>query len=315
MNRILKKIVEALTKRYFLNLVNRAYSQKGCEEHLTIQRWARIWYGLNQTQQYKKKLADLIISFLYQAQIELFRQGHDLLLGKSPIGFDDLHITCRSSDVNSGVVYLYGFSDNLTFFDLYRQHIEEGTTVLDVGANLGIHTAVLSRCIGEQGQVIAYEPVGRIFDRLQRTIQLNNLTNVSCRNIGIGDIPGTIGFNDKEGDFNIGKARIQTDAETSIPLTTIDKEAAGFSERVSLIKVDVEGFERQVLKGAEYTLQQHRPVVVCEFNPDNYPFWDLLDLIPFKADYYQVSYSYWEQLIPIHPDHFSETADLLIVPK
>lgn len=315
MNRIIKRIAEALTKRYFLNLVSRAYSQKGCDEHFTIQRWAQVWYGLNRTGQLKRKLADLFISFLYQVQVELFQQGHDLPLGKSSIGFDDLHITCHASDANSGVVYLYGFSDNLTFFDLYRQYIRKGTTVLDVGANLGIHTAVLSQCAGEQGRVEAYEPVVRIFDRLQDTIQLNGLTNVSCKNVGIGDAPGSIGFDDQEDDFNIGKARVQESAETTIPLTTIDIEATDFTRRVSLIKVDVEGFERQVLRGAENILQQHRPVVICEFNPDNYPFRELVELIPFEADYNRIPYSYWEQLIPIDPDCFSETADILIIPK
>ncbi len=315
MNRVFKRIVEALTKRHFLNLLNRTYSQKDSNEHLTIQKWAQIWYGLKKSGIIRRKWAGLFISFINQAQVELFHKGHELNLGESVIGFSDIQISCHSTDANSGVVYLYGFSDNLTYFDLYRQYAGAGTTAIDVGANLGIHTAVISQCVGEQGQVVAYEPVERIFQRLKNNVQMNGLVNVSCIHMGIGDTHGTIGFDDQEGDFNIGKARIQTSAQTTIPLTTIDTEAPKYPSRVSLIKIDVEGFERHVLRGAINTLQQHQPVVVCEFNPESYPFQELVELIPFKADYYQIPNSYWETLELIDPSFYSRASDVLIIAK
>ncbi|MFC1499614.1 FkbM family methyltransferase [Candidatus Zixiibacteriota bacterium] len=313
--RIFKRIAEALTKRYFHNLLLRSYAQRGCKAHLLIMRWASIWYGLNLSGNVKTTLSNLYILFLHQAQLEIFEKGHTRSLGESPIGFENLQIICHSSDANSSLVYLYGFSDNLTYFDIYQQHIVAGSTTLDIGANLGIHTAVMSRCVGEQGHVKAYEPVGRIFERLQGTIQLNGLTNVDCRNTGVGDVPGTIGFDDLEGEFNIGKGQVRNGAKSSIPITTIDNEATEFTGRVSLMKIDVEGYELSVLRGAHNTLYQHKPILVCEFNPDTYSFSDFVEVIPYRSDFFQIPNSHREQLKPIHPDRFSCAGDILVLPK
>ena len=310
-----KRFLEAVSKRYFLNLVSRAYREKDNRKHRIIKRRAQTWFGFHHHGTLTRIISKTYIDFLFQAQFNLFRKGLRLDLGPAPIGFDDLSILCYSTDANSSVVYLYGFSDNLTFFDIYRKYALPDSTVLDIGSNIGIHSLVLSRCVGEGGRVISYEPIRPMYDRLAENIASNNISNVIMKNIGVGESPGHVGFDDKEGNFNIGKGHVDQSISKTIPVTTIDSERAEVPGPISLIKVDVEGYELPVLRGARRTLEEHVPVIVCEFGPQHFNFRDLAATIPFEADYFRIPYTYWVKLHQIEDIHFDKPADILIVPK
>jgi hypothetical protein len=96
-----------------------------------------------------------LIDAVYHAQLELFQRMSAAVLGPSPIAFDDAQLECLSSDANSSSFYLYGFSNNLTYFDLYARLLSPGAIAVDVGANLGIHTLVRARGVGPVGRVYA----------------------------------------------------------------------------------------------------------------------------------------------------------------
>ena len=153
-----RRIIERVTRRYFRRLVSDAYHHPDLASHERIRKAARLWYGRIRGTRFERRWSELFIELVYHAQHALFRDGLDCDLGASPIGFEDLLLNCRSSDANSSVVYLFGFSDNLTYFSLYRRFVQPGSVAIDVGANLGMHSLVLSRLVGNRGAVIAYEP-------------------------------------------------------------------------------------------------------------------------------------------------------------
>ncbi len=313
--KLARRISQRATRRQFRRLVSDAYHHPNLTSHSRIRKAAGHWYGTMRGTAFDRRWSELFIELVYHAQLALFRDGLDRDLGASPIGFEDLMLNCRSSDANSSVVYLFGFSDNLTFFALYRKFIQAGSVAIDVGANLGMHSLVLSRCVGERGSVIAYEPSDSIHDRLLQNIGRNDASNIVSRKLGLWDRPGRASFESREGEFNIGKGAIHDGAPVQVPVTTLDEEASSLKGRVGLIKIDVEGAELSVIKGARGMLSEHRPTLIMEFNPEQYSLADLVDQIPYDCRCYRVPYTLWESVTPIEGVSFGQRADILIIPS
>ncbi len=158
------------------------------------------------------------------------------------------------------------------------QLLGTGLTVLDVGANFGTFAIALSRVVGPNGQVHAFEPQRLIYNMLIGSVALNSLTNVYGHNVAVGDredrieIPqfdynhplnfGSIEFAPEQGE-KLTQTRGHDPAKVEyVPLTTIDRFEF---PKVHLIKVDAEGMELQVLGGALQTIRRCRPVLYAEY--------------------------------------------------
>lgn len=308
----IKRAAELLTKRYFIRLVSSAYAQKGCKSHINISSLARRFYGTSGTRNpFVNRWA---MDFLLQAQSDLFCRHEELGHGgTTQIGFEDLAIHWQSNDANSSLVYLFGFSDNLVHFDMYRKIVTPGSLVIDVGANIGMHSLVLARCTGKNGRVLSFEPSDRVFQRLLDNIKLNSLHNVVAKKIGVGEAQGRQRFDMHADDFNIGKGRITGGGNTEIELTTLDEQTKDLAMGLSFIKIDSEGFDLKVIAGAGRTLKRHEPVVMCEFIPGRFTMAELAGNIPFEAEYFSVPNTYHEKVEKINSD-FSQEKDVLIVP-
>ena len=311
---LLKRLAEAVTKRSVRRLLTDAYANPGGSGHRRIQRSARAWYGVDRCGPIRRLASRWFVDFVFQVQQEQSIRDQEHPFPPSPIGFDGLMIGCRAGDANSSVVYLYGFSDNLTSFALYQRYAKSGTIAVDVGANIGIHTLVLSRCVGRTGRVYAYEPLEALYRRLTTNLSLNSAGNVTARPYGAGEKAGTIAFDDHAGDFNIGKGRFDPGGAGTIQVRTLDDELRGVDAPVSLIKIDVEGYELPVLKGACDTLQRHRPVLLIEYNPDAYRLAEVEACLPYPVRFAKVPETRWDVLTPVQPDDIRTRGDVLITP-
>jgi len=142
---------------------------------------------------------------------------------------------------------------------------------LDIGANVGAFACALA-AIAPTGRVIAVEPSPATAAALRRTVALNGLeARIAVHETAVGAEPGRARFH-AEATHTAGSHLLHVDTmapERLTPLdvlvTTIDALAAGLN-RLDLIKIDVEGFETEVLDGAALTLARFRPVVLAEFN-------------------------------------------------
>jgi len=310
----IKRLVEAVTRSSIRRLVTEAYAHPNGQDHRRIQRAARAWYGLDRCGRLRRLAGRWFVNFVFQVQQEPLLCDQGGKLPASPIGFDGLMIECSAADANSSVVYLYGFSDNLTSFAIYQRHARAGSVAVDVGANLGLHALVLSRCVGIKGRVFAYEPLVPIYQRLTANLGMNNAVNVVTKPYGLGEQTGTIRFDDHAGDFNIGKGRVDPEGSAMIQIRSLDDDLRGLDTPVSLIKIDVEGFELAVLKGAQETLRRHTPVILMEYNPTAYKLADIAACLPYPVRYARVPLTYWDTLVPVDSDAVSDRADLLITP-
>jgi FkbM family methyltransferase len=149
---------------------------------------------------------------------------------------------------------------------LLARFIEPGATILDVGANIGTHTVAFAQLAADTGVVIAFEPQRTSFHLLCANVALNCLANVRCLQQAVGEAPGStlVPVLSPHEQRNFGAVALGgTETGEPVPLTTID---ALELEACSLIKVDVEGMEPQVLRGAAATIARHRPVLYVENN-------------------------------------------------
>jgi FkbM family methyltransferase len=144
-----------------------------------------------------------------------------------------------------------------------------GTTAIDVGANVGLFTVPLARAVGSGGRVVAIEPDAENVGRLEANLRLNRLENVLVERVAAGERDGeielqvaddpayhsTVEVHDGRG---VGRA-------VCVPVARLDTIWTRLGRpRVSVIKVDVEGGELAVLRGAETLLRETRPALLLE---------------------------------------------------
>jgi FkbM family methyltransferase len=157
----------------------------------------------------------------------------------------------------------YGeFSEGET--ELFRQLIGPGALVVEGGANIGAHTVSLSRMVGGQGNVLAFEPQRIVFQTLCANLALNSCANVRAFQCGLGSEPGEIivPFLDPALPANFGGLSL-LDVETGEPVRLATIDELGLTT-CQMIKLDVEGMEVEALKGAARTIAAHRPLMYVE---------------------------------------------------
>ena len=136
-------------------------------------------------------------------------------------------------------------------------YLRPGDTFVDVGANIGSYTMLASAVTG--AKTIAFEPVSTEFSALEANVALNDIKNlVDLRKTAVGSKTGTVNFTK---GWGAGSKIIRDDEEgTSTSITTLD--AAIDDKNIRLIKVDVEGFESEVIKGALRVLSGPSPLAL-----------------------------------------------------
>lgn len=150
--------------------------------------------------------------------------------------------------------------------------VPSGATVVDVGANLGLTTLVLSELAGPSGCVHSFEPAGFMHAKLTALVARNHLNNVRTHQQACGSsrqtlsltIPTSSGNASLRPTREIADVTRLTEEVTVLPLD----EALPALSRLDFLKIDTEGFEIDVLTGAENTIQKHRPVIYIELSAE-----------------------------------------------
>jgi FkbM family methyltransferase len=185
---------------------------------------------------------------------------------------DGLVFEVQPGDSLSRVLYVSGtYEPNMLY--VLRRLLRPGDVFLDVGGNAGIVTLAAAQWVGADGHVHVFEPSPREYGRLVDTIARNRLTNVSPHRIALGARRGTAFLkiaSSKDGGLNTF-GRYFSYADTTLerleevdvhPLDdVIAHERTG---RIAAIKIDVEGMELHVLRGAREIVARDRPAIILE---------------------------------------------------
>ncbi len=140
----------------------------------------------------------------------------------------------------------------------FSTHVLPGHVVYDIGANVGSYTLLASVLTGPRGTVVAFEPVPENIAYLRRHIALNQLTNVQVHDVAVADVSGVVSFH-AAADRVLG--RIDSDGQLSVRAVRLDQVVQDGLPPPDCLKIDVEGAEAAVLRGAAGVLKTHRPVV------------------------------------------------------
>ncbi len=177
--------------------------------------------------------------------------------------FSVVHLMGGGSDINRRV-----------FVNLVRR----GDVIIEIGANVGVYTSLFSRLVGSRGRVHAFEPVGANFERLASRLHLLKADNVVLNRQGVGSRQGEQeivipGDDAQQASFAVhqhGSWSIATRTRRElVPVITIDSYMRDAQvDRVDFVKIDVEGSELDVLRGAQECLARSLPLMHMEINPD-----------------------------------------------
>jgi FkbM family methyltransferase len=136
---------------------------------------------------------------------------------------------------------------------LLRRLVVPGAVCVDIGANVGLAALPMAQAAGSQGKVLAVEPDPRIAAFLAANLRLNRIEWAEVRNCAAGGQEGYIEFSRCRAD-DMSHVALKTDREkVQVPVHTLDRIAEGL-EAIHLIKIDVEGYEREVIRGGKQAL-------------------------------------------------------------
>jgi FkbM family methyltransferase len=179
--------------------------------------------------------------------------------------------------------------------ELFCKYIKKKDTVLDIGANIGYYALLSAKLVGERGKIYAFEPSKIIFEKLVKNITHNKLKQIQPELKGCGS----------ENKFieltvypeQLGYSRITTDKKSKIKKIkekiNIIKLDDYLNEKISFIKIDVEGYECEVITGLKQTITKYKPTIIIEFSPIFYNSKDKLkkshDLIDYLMKNYKLT--------------------------
>jgi FkbM family methyltransferase len=209
---------------------------------------------------------------------------HAVHAGRALLGRTDRQIATRDGvtydlDLSQGIdfaIYLGNIYERQTRAAL-RRLVKPGSLVLDIGANIGAHTLSLAQLVGPAGRVLAFEPTDYAFRKLSRNLELNpklapRVTAHHCFLTGADAEPVPSGIYSswplaREAGLHakhLGR-EMRTEAARARSVDSVLTEHPG--RTVQLVKLDVDGFECDVLRGASRMLATMRPVFVMELAP------------------------------------------------
>lgn len=158
-----------------------------------------------------------------------------------------------------------------------------GDVVLECGAHHGVTTTFFAKAVGNKGKIIAFEPNPFNISVIRKNVELNNLSNAVVVNKAIGDKAGKANFS----YFSNSSLQLGRLGTYPAEITTMDEY---LDEKPTMLKIDVEGFDVEALKGAKKVLKT-RPKIALEIHTDqlsNYghkveDIFSLLDLRGYKC--------------------------------
>jgi len=181
-------------------------------------------------------------------------------------------------------IRLYGDSElchliYCRYFEAHERHflnrfLRPGDVFVDVGANIGLFTLIAAERVSSKGQVLAFEPTAKTFGRLVDNVQLNKLPNVECFRLALSDSRGhlqlTASKNGHDAWNSLSTVALGESGEAEL-VEVVDWDQFARQRKlggrsVTMMKIDVEGWESRVLEGGkEFFASSDAPVLQVEF--------------------------------------------------
>ncbi|MDP2637181.1 MAG: FkbM family methyltransferase [bacterium] len=185
-----------------------------------------------------------------------------------------MHFDYQKDEKLQRMMYLGLYELGVT--DIMRRFLREGDVFLDAGANVGYHTALGAGFVGKSGSVHAFEPVPEYFEKLKKLAEVNTGYHIVLNQCALGETTGSMKMyqiRTHRGERSFGTGSMFKDwlsnetveATLEVPITRLDAYVQEKNlQNVKLLKIDVDGFEFPLLRGAEQFLRSQAPVIISE---------------------------------------------------
>ena len=218
---------------------------------------------------------------------------------------------------------------------LSKNLIEKTDIVLDIGANVGLHTVAFAR-EASQGHVYAFEPTTEMTERLSANVSLNGIKNVTIVPCALGAAEeelemfintsgaGLEGTSTITGTHNVDRNPLNYETR-KVPVRRLDYlvEQLGIKGRIGFIKIDTEGYETWVIEGGLNTIRAHRPTMIVEAHSrrltaanksfkwylDMFPDYHILIIYPIDRT------NPYLRLVPLTEEQPEMAINLLMLPR
>ena len=189
--------------------------------------------------------------------------------------YDGIRFPCQPASHDEQEILYHAFFREWfqTTEKVFAPYVKSGQTVVDVGANIGFTTLVLSRLVGATGRVHSFEPGRSMFTRLQQVVAQNQLSQVSLHPVGCGAQREQLTLQIPASSGN-ASLRLSSDDATGITsseavsIEVFDDYLGDQLTEWHFLKIDTEGFEIDVLRGAARTIERLRPVIYIELSQE-----------------------------------------------
>ncbi len=191
------------------------------------------------------------------------RRIHKKIVSKisnSPIIYQGMKIFTNPNDDDNFI--LRNFEAHRDIQKIIDLHLKKGDIAVDVGANVGRVSMLLSRKVKYEGTVFAFEPEQNNFDIMIRNIKENNITNIIPIRVAVSDISGL-------SYLNMGKSTTHqiTNEITQYKIQTVSMDDYFKDQRIDFVKIDAEGAEPKIIWGMKKTIEQNPQLkIVIEYN-------------------------------------------------
>jgi FkbM family methyltransferase len=222
---------------------------------------------------YSRTLIEVVAQNQPQTQISCHINGIPL---RVPVEILRAYAHCLETSPKSSLNYTV--EDHCV--EWLEQNVKSGDVVIDVGAAYGVVSLPLSRFVGNEGHVYAFEPARQTQRLLKQLIESNQLENISVVPMAIADAAGVAEFIEYSTDNLLawasdtstlaeGVKPAQKNYETyRVELTTLDQFVQAQGIEPSAIKIDIEGFELYALQGGKQTLATFKPYLCIDIHED-----------------------------------------------
>jgi FkbM family methyltransferase len=217
----------------------------------------------------------------------------------------------------------------------FKQFMKQGDVVIDIGAHIGDTTVPMAICAGKQGIAIGIDPNPFVYNILEHNAKLNTtITNIHAYNFAIADVEQDYYFVSSEASFcnggisttpksKHGKYVFDKQIQGKNLIQFLEKNYADALHRISFIKIDTEGYDKEIIKAIAPLLVKYRPILIAEcFSKHNkeqkMELYEVFESLNYKM-YYCKDFDLQYQLMPLHTKQdvlqWKETFNILGIPK
>jgi FkbM family methyltransferase len=191
----------------------------------------------------------------------LYPGGTDIFPLAAPLKGNKMRL-----DVRSSKAFIFGTYEPQVIRGLLST-VRNGWTVVDIGAHVGYFALLLSKLVGPDGKVIAFEPVSENFRALEENVRLNDCRNVILEKRAVTSVSGPVTMRSNDtNQLTFTASLVHGQPIADVDAVSLDDYFAGIQEPVRFVMMDVEGAEEAVLQGMRAILRRDLPTILIELH-------------------------------------------------